>query len=228
MATQRINFAEIKETFVGELSEFNVLIAAMDDKRVAYNAKKDALITKRDKILKQREEAREADPDITAKFLDDNYDIATVNTEIVAAEIKYKAEKKVDESLLTKFYDKYGLKDLHKAYVESLGSNPLTFSDEIVKFLNTIGAKKTDDNKAVSKFAVQMSTYIGAKAVGKKNDKANLVYIKAMSYKQFAKLFMFGFLDLAVNKHKALVVNDDYTVAVRVYEAEESTENTEA
>lgn len=227
MATTRINFATINSTFVGELSEFNVRIAEMDDKRVTYNKRKETLIAERDDVLKKREEAREADPTITVKFLDDNYDIASVNAAIVTEEMKYKAEKKVDEGLLAKFYEKYALKDIHKAYVEALGNNPQIFADAIVKFLDKIEAGKTDDRKAVNKFAAQLSTYIGARAVGRKDDEKNLVYIKTMSFKQFAKLFMFGFLDLACNKHKSLTVNADYTVSVKVYETE-TTENTEA
>lgn len=215
--SRSINFATVDSEFISALSDLNIALYSLDTLRKDHKSDLEDATSRRDTMAKKRAEYRAENPDVTARFLDDNFDIVSINREIIALNKKYKDDCTPYNDAIKSFRSVYlhdtDLFDDYCNYAETRKVSQ--FKESIRNFLIAIGATNVESDKALDNFANYLANGFGLKAVNRTNKSGDMVYVKAMSKTAFEKLFYSLLLDTLVSK-EIVTVNDDHTVTANV------------
>ena len=236
--SKKINFGTINSASIKTLSDFHV---AHVELRKLNDEKKSALEKVEEKIAKIKEERQKAvdggmsaDDAIIAHSFEEAF--TERNTIIAKYDEESKphkdAQKKALEMLPNNLYYAYVLAmrkgDLSAKGVLTIKKKKESIEYKLEKslkgyvrdFAEEIGCSNTENETAMEKFAQTMSVRVSGNRILSKGDE----FVGEKSASQFNKLFMYNFLQYVIIEKGVVVVNDDNTLSMKVYEEEVKTE----
>ena len=230
--SQKINFGTINAEAMETLSAFHV--AHVELRKLAESKK--AEIEKVEKQIEEIKEARQKDIDsgISVDVAISNHSMESVLAERARIEAQYEKDTKPHKDA-----QKEALKllpnSLYYAYVLAMKKGDLSASGKLTikkgkndtditveksikgyikDFATSIGCSNTENDKAMDKFAQTMSVRVSGNRIISKGEE----YVGEKSASQFNKLFMYNFLQYVIIEKGVVVINEDNTLSMRVYE----------
>lgn len=230
--SKKINFGTINAESIETLSRFHV--AHVELRKL--NEWKKSEIEKVQKGIEEVKEARKKDMEsgISADVAISNHSLEDwlikQNNILSEYDEKSKPHKDAQKEALKMLPD-----NLYYAYVLAMRKGDLSASgtlttkkgknsveikvekslkNYIKDFSETIGCANTDNDTAMSKFAQTMSVRVSGNRVVNKGE----AFVSEKSASQFNKLFMYNFLQYVIIEKGVVVINEDNTLSMRVYD----------
>lgn len=224
--SKKVNFTTMNQEVINMFSNFSVAkaeIKALKDKRNTELSKAESLEAE---ILEKRKayqaEGHSLDEAIAMHSLEEANNIRRKAESDYSEAVKpfndamKEAYAQVPDSvywayaltLSKKSLSAKGTFEVKKGKKVEVHDVPLTFKAECAKYARFVGAKDTENEAAVNKYAEALFICSGG---AKYSNKAG-EFIKAKSMNEFKKLFVASFIQVCLDRH-ALQLNEDNTIS---------------
>lgn len=231
--SKRVNFVNLNEKSLQALSAWNQAVHALQVEKAAYKAEVATCEALKSDVMRARSEAESKGLSIAEVDKLDGMSLQPYNDRITAAKSKLDDARKDCRQAETACMEKLGLwlcDSKGKVTAVPVGSAYANFVargnfDGLVKAtkpaLDALQAGNVDTNTAgkFAKYCLQVAKRNGASASDTANGHFVATYAKLATQKSFAVAFTRGILEYLVNVAKVVTVNEDGSLARKVYDA---------